>query len=83
MFSLCKQTHPATGVEHAICCNFFNNAERNLVTAGANILKVYRIIPDVEPNNKEKFTGKTDFARKVNEVPYKANVEITCRPQTT
>lgn len=56
MFSICKQTHPATGVEHSISCNFFNNAEKNLVTGGSNILKVYRIIPDVEPNTKEKYT---------------------------
>lgn len=58
MFAICKQTHPATGIEHSISCNFFNNTEKNLVTAGANVLKVFRIIPDVDPNSKEKYTGK-------------------------
>lgn len=58
MFSICKQTVPATGVEFAIKCNFFNNLEKNLVTGGSNVLKVFRILPDVEINTKEKFTGK-------------------------
>lgn len=58
MFTLCKQTHPATGIENGISCNFFHKNEKNLVTAGANILKVFRICPDVEPNSKEKFSGE-------------------------
>lgn len=58
MFSICKQTQPATGIEFSICCNFFNASEKSLIVAGANILKVYRIIPDVEFNSKEKFTGR-------------------------
>lgn len=57
MFSICKQTHPATGVEHAISCYFFNKTERNLVLAGANTLKVFRLIPDVDPKSKEKISG--------------------------
>ncbi|KAK4873313.1 hypothetical protein RN001_015342 [Aquatica leii] len=57
MFSLCKQTHPATGVEHAISCHFFNKAEKTLVTAGANVIKIFRLIPDVEAKNRsEKYT---------------------------
>lgn len=58
MFSLCKQSHPATGIEFTVSCNFFNNHEENIVTAGANILKVFRIIPDVEPSLTEKYSGK-------------------------
>ena len=58
MFSICKQTVPASGVEFAIKCNFFNNLEKCLVIGGSNILKVYRILPDAELNTKEKFTGK-------------------------
>lgn len=61
MFTLCKQTHPATGIEHGISCHFFNKNEKNLITAGANILKVFRICPDVEPNSKEKFSGEILF----------------------
>lgn len=45
MFSICKTTHPATGVEFSISCHFFNASERNLVTAGANILKGTYIRP--------------------------------------
>lgn len=58
MFSVCKQTHPATGIEHSISCRFFNNFEENIVTAGANMLKVFRITPDVDPNSTEKYSGK-------------------------
>lgn len=61
MFAICKQTHTATGVEFAITCNFFNNYEKNIVTAGANILKVYRIIPDVDLITLE--TGKYTDSR--------------------
>ncbi|XP_014213908.1 cleavage and polyadenylation specificity factor subunit 1 [Copidosoma floridanum] len=56
MYSIIKTTHPATGVEHAITCNFFNRAEKCLVVAGANIIRVFRLIPNVDPAKKEKFT---------------------------
>lgn len=56
MFSICKQTLPATGVEFAIKCSFFNNLEKNLVTGGANVLKVFRILPDTEFNTKETYS---------------------------
>ncbi|XP_063370441.1 cleavage and polyadenylation specificity factor subunit 1 [Cydia amplana] len=46
MFSICRQTHPATGIEHAVSCCFFNNDETCLVTAGANIIKVFRLLPE-------------------------------------
>ncbi|XP_013147048.1 PREDICTED: cleavage and polyadenylation specificity factor subunit 1 [Papilio polytes] len=46
MFSICRQTHPATGIEHAVSCCFFNNDESCLVTAGANIIKVFRLVPE-------------------------------------
>lgn len=59
MFSFCKQTHPATGVEHALSCHFFNKAEKSLVTAGSNIIKVFRLIPDIDARNRnERFSGK-------------------------
>ena len=57
MYSISKTTHPATGVEHAITCSFFNRSEKCLVVAGANIIRVFRLIPDVDPGKKEKFTG--------------------------
>lgn len=46
MFSICRQTHPATGIEHTESCCFFNNDETCLVTAGSNILKVFRLLPE-------------------------------------
>lgn len=57
MYSICRTTHPATGVEHSIFCNFFNRAEKSLVVAGANIIRVFRLISDVDPTKKERFTG--------------------------
>ncbi|XP_012228183.1 cleavage and polyadenylation specificity factor subunit 1 isoform X1 [Linepithema humile] len=56
MYSICKNTHPATGVEHAITCYFFNRTEKCLVVAGANIIRVFRLIPDVDMTRKEKYT---------------------------
>ncbi|CAG0890026.1 unnamed protein product [Darwinula stevensoni] len=46
MYCMYKQTHPATGIEHSLYCYFFNSVERNLVVAGANALRVFRLIPD-------------------------------------
>ncbi|XP_057671339.1 cleavage and polyadenylation specificity factor subunit 1 [Diorhabda carinulata] len=54
MFSICRQSHPATGVEHAISCYFFNKVEKCLVTAGTNILKVYRLVPDVDARSRSE-----------------------------
>ncbi|XP_017069032.1 cleavage and polyadenylation specificity factor subunit 1 [Drosophila eugracilis] len=54
MFSMCKQTHAATALEFSIACRFFNNLEENLVVAGANVLKVYRIAPNVEAGQRQK-----------------------------
>lgn len=59
MFSICKQTVPATGIEFAIKCKFFNSLEENLVVGGANVLKIFRIVPDVDANKiKEKYSGE-------------------------
>lgn len=76
MFSLCKQTHPATSIEHSITCRFFNNYEENIVTAGANILKVFRIVPDVEPNSTEKYSG--EFNIKNIDIRDKTIIAINC-----
>lgn len=59
MFSICKQTVPANGIEFAIKCKFFNSLEENLVIGGSNVLKVFRLIPEVELNSKEKYSGKS------------------------
>ncbi|XP_023327801.1 cleavage and polyadenylation specificity factor subunit 1 [Eurytemora carolleeae] len=46
MFSLVRTSHPATGVEHSIYASFFRSNEQNLVVAGANILKVFQLVPE-------------------------------------
>ncbi|KAK3085849.1 hypothetical protein FSP39_009622 [Pinctada imbricata] len=48
MYAVYKQTHPVTGIEHCVYCNFFNTSERNLVIASVNTLHVYRLNPDLE-----------------------------------
>lgn len=57
MYSICKSTHPATGVEHAIACYFFDRTEKCLVVAGANIIRVLRLIPDTDSSKREKSLG--------------------------
>lgn len=58
MYSVCKLTHPATGVEHALTCHFFSRTEKSLIVAGANIIRVFRLIPDVDPAcKKDVYTG--------------------------
>lgn len=57
MFSVTKLLHPPTSVEHAISCNFYSKSEISLVTAGCNILKVFRLIPDIDQKSRfEKFS---------------------------
>ena len=46
MFSMVRTPHPPTGVEHSVYANFFGYDEKNLVIAGANILRVFRLVPD-------------------------------------
>lgn len=64
MFSICKLSHPATGVEHAISCHFFNKNEKSLVVTAANNVKIFRLIPDVERSKHEKLSGIFEFTRK-------------------
>lgn len=58
MFSLFKQTYPATGVEHSIYCRFFGGPEKNLVVAGANVLRVFRLIPNIDDKGVKKEPGE-------------------------
>lgn len=53
MFSIFKQTHPPTGVEHAVACHFFNRLEKSLVVVGANVVRVYGLIPDFDPQERK------------------------------
>lgn len=58
MYSVYKQTHPPTGIEHCVYCNFFNTSERNLVIAAVNQLYVYRLNPDTEDENGKSPTDQ-------------------------
>jgi len=63
MFSLLKTSHQATAVEHSIYASFYRKDEKNLVTAGANILKVFQLLPesaksDASPRLKLECTGQ-------------------------
>lgn len=62
MFSISKQTHPATGIEHAISCYFLSRVEKCLVTAGANVLKVFKLVPDLDARSRtERYSGNSLF----------------------
>ena len=59
MYSLVRSSHPATGVEHSLSCHFFNAGEKNLVVAGANLLRVFRFVPDLDVRSgKEEEQGR-------------------------
>ncbi len=57
MYSIFKQTFPATAVEHSIYCRFYGGREKNLVLAGANQLRIFRLITVAESK-----PGRKDFA---------------------
>ncbi|XP_013791194.2 cleavage and polyadenylation specificity factor subunit 1-like [Limulus polyphemus] len=52
MYAFHKQTHPPTGVEHCLYCNFYNMEEHNLIVAQASHLKVFRLVPEAEVSDK-------------------------------
>ncbi|XP_065687015.2 cleavage and polyadenylation specificity factor subunit 1 [Patagioenas fasciata] len=58
MYAVYKQAHPPTGLEFAMFCNFFSNAERNLVVAGTSQLYVYRLNHDCETKGDRNTEGK-------------------------
>lgn len=48
MFSLVRTPHPSTGIEHSIEARFFGPWEDNLIVAGTDNLRVFRLVPDLE-----------------------------------
>ncbi|KAL0274118.1 UNVERIFIED_CONTAM: hypothetical protein PYX00_006618 [Menopon gallinae] len=58
MYSVCKLTHPSTSVEQAISCHFYNRNETSLVVAGKNIIRVFQLIPDIDPNKKDSYSER-------------------------
>uniref|UniRef100_A0A8B9RZF6 RSE1/DDB1/CPSF1 first beta-propeller domain-containing protein n=1 Tax=Accipiter nisus TaxID=211598 RepID=A0A8B9RZF6_9AVES len=61
MYAVYKQAHPPTGLEFSMFCNFFSNAERNLVVAGTSQLYVYRLNHDCK-GHKEKLELVASFS---------------------
>ncbi|XP_052818827.1 cleavage and polyadenylation specificity factor subunit 1-like isoform X2 [Mya arenaria] len=54
MYTVYKQLHPPTGVEHCLYCNFLNGQEQNLVIAAVNQIHVYRLNPEAEASTTDK-----------------------------
>lgn len=48
-------THPTLGVELSLYCNFFSHREKSLVIAGANVIRVFRLVAEVPTR-----TGRRD-----------------------
>ncbi|XP_053203071.1 cleavage and polyadenylation specificity factor subunit 1-like [Panonychus citri] len=64
MYTLVKEIHSSTTVEHCIYCHFFNLSEKNLVIASFNQLKVYRLIG--EDTNENGSTLDTNQSTNIN-----------------
>ncbi|NWU73341.1 CPSF1 factor, partial [Pterocles burchelli] len=58
MYAVYKQAHPPTGLEFSLFCNFFSNAEKNLVVAGTSQLYVYRLNHDCEVTVPPNLPGR-------------------------
>jgi hypothetical protein len=52
----------ASSIEHSIECNFMDAAEVNLVTAGANVLRVFRMRPQKRDGINEKKGKRSNAA---------------------
>lgn len=48
MFSIVRTPHNSTGIEHSIQARFFGPWETNLIVAGTDNLRVFRLVPDIE-----------------------------------
>ena len=79
MYGICKTIHPTTEVECSTYCHFFNLDERNLLTAGGNQLKVYRLIrnPSKPADDGHKYES-LDYA-KLSGTLFSDNIKLECR----
>ena len=48
MYLINKQLHPSTTVDICLYCHFYNLKDRNLIVASNNVLKVYRLVTEVQ-----------------------------------
>ena len=74
MYSVLRMPHPPTGVEHSVEAHFFGNWEKNLVIAGANVLRVFRLVPDEADSSGVVINEQTGEVR-VNGRPVKMRME--------
>lgn len=72
MYAISKTIHPPTQVEHSIFCHFYNYLERNLITAGQNLLKIYRLL-NVGLTQTDKIKNSTFY-----EGESFSNVKLEC-----
>jgi cleavage and polyadenylation specificity factor subunit 1 len=63
MYCIEKTLHSPTAVEHSLYCNFYNDQEKNLVVAGGNQLKVYRLVT-FESSNSSKSIHESNEEQK-------------------
>lgn len=77
MYAICKTIHPSTHIEHSIYCHFYNYDERNLVVAGSNQLKVYRLIKETETGLRHRFEPKINLES--SDFITDDNVKLECR----
>uniref|UniRef100_A0A8C0FZS1 Uncharacterized protein n=1 Tax=Chelonoidis abingdonii TaxID=106734 RepID=A0A8C0FZS1_CHEAB len=85
MYAVYRQAHPPTGVEFSMYCNFFSNAERNLVVAGTSQLYVYRLNHDSEvpcplakPSSNPTQPSVSFCAAAVSTDPIYVRLQVTC-----
>ncbi|XP_071959341.1 cleavage and polyadenylation specificity factor subunit 1-like [Antedon mediterranea] len=60
MYAMYKQTHPPTGIEHCVYCNFYNGDEESLLIADTNQLHVYRLSKDNQENQENEGSKNTE-----------------------
>ena len=48
MYSIHKTMHPPTGIELSLYCNLMGQGDQQLVVAGSNMLKVFRLVPEAD-----------------------------------
>ena len=62
MFSLLRTPLPASAVECSLACNLVSPSETSLVTAGADVLRVFRLRPHAGIAPGEKIAHVVLFA---------------------
>lgn len=82
MYTIVKEIHSSTTVEHSIYCHFFSFKEKNLVIASFNQLKVYRLVgeekTDVSNQNQEIGSPSIDTDGEKSNKEDNVKVKLEC-----